>query len=141
MSARPSLVRSIPFWILLAGSLATIAAGAWLVNDKLTTMNATLLDGTATGVEVYGGQSLITVGAALIGAGIVGLVAALFLGVLRSFVPVAPVEVVEPIDWTSETESDEVETPAAEVVEPAAAPASDEVAEPVAETSEPVATR
>ena len=30
MSARPSLVRSIPFWILIAGSLATSAVGAWL---------------------------------------------------------------------------------------------------------------
>ncbi|MEU1973266.1 hypothetical protein ABZ477_16560 [Microbacterium sp. NPDC019599] len=123
MTARPRLVRSIPFWILLAGSLASIAVGAWLVVDKLTIMNTTLLDGTATGVEVYGGQSLITVGAALIGAGLVGLVATLFLGVLKSFVPAAPVEVVEPIDWTAE--------------EPAAVePAEPVVAEPVA--AEPV---
>lgn len=104
MTARPSLVRSIPFWVLIAGSLATVVLGAWLVLDKLTTMNSTLLDGTATGVEVYGGQSLITLGAVLIGAGLVGFVAALFLGVLRSFVPAAPVEVADPIDWAVETE-------------------------------------
>ena len=30
MTVRPSLVRSIPFWILLVGSLATSAFGAWL---------------------------------------------------------------------------------------------------------------
>jgi hypothetical protein len=123
MTARPRLVRSIPFWILIAGSLATVALGAWLVLDKLATMNATLLDGTATGVEVYGGQSLITVGAALIAAGLIGFVAALFLGVLRSFVPAAPVEVVEPLDWTAEAEAPVVESEAA---------VQDDVAEPVA---------
>jgi hypothetical protein len=102
MTARPRLTRSIPFWILIAGSLASIALGTWLVVDKIATMSATLLDGTATGVEVYGGQSWVTLGAALVGAGLVGLVASLFLAVLRSFVPVAP---VESIDWDAETET------------------------------------
>ena len=124
MTARPRLVRSIPFWILIAGSLATIALGAWLVLDKLATMNATLLDGTATGVEVYGGQSLITVGAALIAAGLIGLVAALFLGVLRSFVPAAPVEVVEPLDWTTEDETFVDAQPVAEVADEASVAAT-----------------
>ena len=100
MTARPNLTRSIPFWILLAGSIVSIAIGAWLVVDKIATMSATLLDGTATGVEVYGGQSWVTLGAALVGAGVVGLIASLFLAVLRSFVPVAP---VESIDWDAET--------------------------------------
>jgi len=124
MTARPRLVRSIPFWILIAGSLATVALGAWLVLDKLATMNATLLDGTATGVEVYGGQSLITVGAALIAAGLIGFVAALFLGVLRSFVPAAPVEVVEPLDWTAEDETFVDAQPVAEVADEASVAAT-----------------
>jgi len=98
MTARPSLVRSIPFWILIAGSLASTAVGAWLVVDKISLMNTTLTDGSATGVEVYGGQAWVTLGAALVGAGLVGLVAALFLGVLRRFVPVPPTEDVEPAD-------------------------------------------
>lgn len=102
MAVRPRLVRSIPFWILVAGSLASVAVGAWLVVDKISLMNSTLLDGTATGIEVYGGQAWVTLGAALVGAGIVGLVAALFLGALRSFVAPAPVEVVEPIDWAAD---------------------------------------
>ena len=105
MTARPRLTRSIPFWILLVGSLASIALGAWLVVDKIATMSATLLDGTATGVEVYGGQSWVTLGAALIGAGLVGLVSTLFLAVLRSFVPVTAVASDETIDWDSESET------------------------------------
>ena len=104
MTARPRLTRSIPFWILLAGSLASIALGAWLVVDKIATMSATLLDGTATGVEVYGGQSWVTLGAAFVAAGLVGLIASLFLAVLRSFVTVAPVA-VESIDWDAEPQT------------------------------------
>ena len=105
MTARPRLTRSIPFWILLAGSLASIALGAWLVVDKIATMSATLLDGTATGVEVYGGQSWVTLGAAFVAAGLVGLIASLFLAVLRSFVPVTAVAAVESIDWDTESET------------------------------------
>ena len=90
MTARPRLTRSIPFWILIEGSSPSIALVPWPVVDKIATMSATLLDGTATGVEVYGGQSWVTLGAALVGAGLVGLVAALFLAVLRSFVAGRP---------------------------------------------------
>ena len=117
MTTRPRLIRSIPFWILLVGSLASIALGVWLVLDKIATMSATLLDGTATGVEVYGGQSWVTLGAALVGAGLVGLVSTLFLAVLRSFVAVAPVAAAESIDWDAETVSDD---------EPVAAEPADE---------------
>src|SRR3954471_23405827 len=98
MTARPSLVRSIPFWILIVGSLASAAVGIWLVVDKISLMNSTLTDGSAPGVEVCGGQAWVTVGAALVGAGLVGLVAALFLGVLRSFVRPAEADVAEPAD-------------------------------------------
>ena len=31
MTTRPPLARSIPFWVLLVGSVATTAVGAWLV--------------------------------------------------------------------------------------------------------------
>lgn len=101
MTERPRLVRSIPFWILLAGSLTSTAVGTWLVVDKISLMNTTLLDGSATGVEVYGGQAWVTLGAALVGAGLVGLVAALFLGVLRSFVE-APLTAVVPDAGTTD---------------------------------------
>ena len=117
MTARPRLTRSIPFWILLAGSLASIALGAWLVVDKIATMSTTLLDGTATGVEVYGGQSWVMLGAALVGAGLVGLIASLFLAVLRSFVPVAPVTAPESIDWDAESDALTDAEPVAEDVD------------------------
>ena len=41
-TARPSLIRSIPFWVLIAGSLATSGFGLWLAIDKLGVMTATL---------------------------------------------------------------------------------------------------
>lgn len=107
---RPRLTRSIPFWILLAGSLGVTAYGAWIVVDRITTMNSAIADQTATGVEVYGGQAWVTLGAALVGAGVIGIIASLFLAVLRSFVAV-PVEVVEPIDWAEES-------PVATIAEP-----------------------
>jgi threonine dehydrogenase-like Zn-dependent dehydrogenase len=110
MAVRPRLTRSIPFWILLIGSLAVTAYGAWLVVDRISTMNATITAQTATGVEVYGGQAWVTLGAALVGAGVIGLVASLFLAVLRSFVP-ATIEVVEPVEWSEESLAD---APAAE---------------------------
>lgn len=106
MNTRPSLVRSIPFWILLVGSLASVGFGLWLMSDKLSVMISTLTDQSATGVEVYAGQSWIVVAAAFIGAGLVGLVAVLALAVARSFVS-RPVEVVEAIAW-EEAPADEV---------------------------------
>jgi hypothetical protein len=134
MTARPSLVRSIPFWILLVGSLASTIVGAWLVVTKIQLMNSTLTDGSATGVEVYGGQAWVTLGAALVGAGLVGFVAALVLAVLRSFVPAARVQVGDPI--AAESYGDEpvfAETDATAGYIPAA-PVSDA---PVVVTDEP----
>jgi hypothetical protein len=131
MTARPSLVRSIPFWILLVGSLASTIVGAWLVVTKIQLMNSTLTDGSATGVEVYGGQAWVTLGAALVGAGLVGFVAALFLAVLRSFVPAARVQVGDPI--AAESYGDEPVFDATAGYIPAA-PVSDA---PVVVTDEP----
>ena len=104
MTVRPSLVRSIPFWILLAGSVATSAFGAWLAVNTLGTMSVALTDGTATPVDVYVGQVWAIVGGVLIATGIVGLALALVVAVLRSFVPVTDIEIIEGLDWTADDE-------------------------------------
>ncbi|MBT2486125.1 MULTISPECIES: hypothetical protein [unclassified Microbacterium] len=99
-----SLSRNIAYWLLLVGSLASVFMGGWLILGQIGTMTTTLLDGTATGIEVYVGQSLVVVGAVVLGAGIIGLLLALALGAAKSLR--SPVTVVdEPAD----------DTPAAEV--------------------------
>lgn len=125
MPTRPRLVRSIPFWALIVASLATAAAGAALLVDKLGVMTTTLTDGSATGVEVYVGQSLAGLGATLLGAGVVGVLISLAIAAMATLRPHAPVEVVEPIDWDLEgSESEEPATgsdeTAAEASEPSA---------------------
>jgi len=119
MNTTPSLTRSIPFWILLVGSLASIAFGVWLTVDRLSVMTATLLDGTATGVEVYAGQSWAVFAAAFVGAGLVGLVAVLALAVARSFT-VGQVGALEAVAWAD----DEVEAPIEEAPVTDAVPAT-----------------
>ncbi|WP_127475321.1 dinucleotide-utilizing enzyme [Microbacterium sulfonylureivorans] len=104
MSSRPALVRSIPFWGLVAASLGTAGYGALVLTEKLGTMTTTLTDGTATGVEVYVGQSQAVFGAVLVGAGVVGILLALTVASLATLRPSAPVEVVEPLDWDSATD-------------------------------------
>lgn len=98
MPTRPSLLRSVPFWVIVIVSIATALFGGWLAVDRLSVMTRTLTDNSATGVDVYVGQSLVALGAALIAAGLIGFVFALGLAVLRSFVPgqvPAAVEIVE----------------------------------------------
>lgn len=102
-----SLTRSIGFWLLLVLSLASAGVGGWLIAGQIGTMTSTLLDGTATGIEVYVGQSLVVVGAALLGAGVLGILLAIALTAAQALIPSAAPVVVEPIDWTSE--SDQVE--------------------------------
>ncbi|WP_031207714.1 hypothetical protein [Microbacterium maritypicum] len=123
-----SLTRSIGFWLLLVVSLATTAVGAWLISGQIGTMTTTLLDGTATGVEVYVGQSLVVVGAGVLAAGIVGILLTLGLVAARSLVPTPAPAVVEAIDWTVET--DETPAPVAVDTTPStdATPVSEEVA-------------
>ena len=104
MTVRPSLVRSIPFWILLVGSVATSAFGAWLAVNTLGTMSTALTAGTATPVDVYVGQVWAIVGGILIATGIVGLALTLVVAVLRSFVPVTDIEIIEGLDWTADDE-------------------------------------
>lgn len=115
-----SLSRSIGFWLLLIVSLVATAIGGWLIAGQIGTMTTTLLDGTATGVEVYVGQSLVVVGAGVLAAGIVGILLSLGLVAARSLVPVAAPAVVEPIDWSSSAE----EAPAAAVETDAFAPSA-----------------
>ena len=130
---RAGLRRSIPFWILLVGSLASAGVGVWLILDKINTMTSTLADGSATGVEVYAGQSWVVVGGALLAAGLFGLVAVLALAVARSLVPAPPIEIVDAIDWTATEAADDVESvdgepepaPVVDAVEVVAEPAGD----------------
>lgn len=111
-----SLTRSIGFWLLIVLSLAAGAVGGWLVNSQLTTMTATLLDGTATGVEVYVGQSLAVLGAVLVGSGVLGILIALALVAVRSLIPAAAPALLEPIDWST-SEADDAPVAATDAVE------------------------
>lgn len=106
MNTRPRLTRSIPFWLLVAGSLASTAAGAYVLLDRLGGMDARLTDGSATSNDVYVGQIWAVLGAILVGAGLVGLALALTLGALRSFVAAAGVEVVEAPAWVDDASAD-----------------------------------
>ncbi|MDC7802527.1 hypothetical protein PP359_01175 [Sphingomonas sp. BLCC-B65] len=121
------VIRSIPFWVLVGGSLVAVGGGVYLLVDKLTVMASTLADGTATGVEVYAGQIWAVLGAILIGVGLIGLALALTLGTMGSLARGAtPSVVAEEIDVV-------------EIVEPAtnAAPVAETVTSPVSETDEP----
>ena len=106
-----SLTRSIGFWLLLVLSLASAGVGGWLIAGQVGTMTSTLLDGTATGIEVYVGQSLVVVGAALLGAGVIGVLIAVGLSAVQALLPSPAPAVVGPIDGTNESaEADEVDT-------------------------------
>jgi len=121
------VTRSIPFWVLVGGSVVAIGGGVYLLVNKLTVMASTLTDGTATGVEVYAGQIWAVLGAILIGAGIIGLALALTLGTLGSLLRgAAPAIVAEEIDVVEFAPAEPVvETATTAVTTPAAAPADD----------------
>ncbi|MFS0867645.1 dinucleotide-utilizing enzyme [Microbacterium sp. 179-B 1A2 NHS] len=87
MNTRPRLVRSIPFWLLIAGSLTAAVVGTIVLLDKLAAMEKALTEGTTTGIEIYLGQVWGVVGAVLIGAGVLGLGLAAALGALRAALP------------------------------------------------------
>lgn len=113
------LSRSIPYWVLVGGSVVTTAGGAYLLISKLSVMATTLTDGTATGVEVYAGQIWAVLGAILAGVGLIGFALALTLAALRSAVPTREtVDVVEPPAW--EDEAIDVVDEAADDIEDAA---------------------
>lgn len=103
-----SLTRSIAFWLLLILSLASAGIGGWLIAGQVGTMTTTLLDGTATGIEVYVGQSLVVVGAALLGAGVIGLLLAVALTAAQALIPSRSAAVIAPIDeWTEDSDDRE----------------------------------
>jgi hypothetical protein len=108
LAHRPApLHRSIRFWVLVGGSAATAATGAFLLVDKLAGMSTVLLDGSATGVDVYVGQVWAILGAILVGAGALGLGLALTLGVLRGLLTRETVETVAPEDDLQENDLQE----------------------------------
>lgn len=110
-----SLTRSVPFWLLLAVSVIAIGIGGWLVWDNANTMHSTLLDGTATNVEVYVGQAWITAGAAVLAAGLIGILLTLAIAAVRSGAPVrrepeTPTTVIETIEDEADDLSPDTET-------------------------------
>ncbi|SDO73027.1 hypothetical protein SAMN04487848_1812 [Microbacterium sp. ru370.1] len=104
MKTRPRLVTSIPFWVLVVASLAAIAGGLAIVLNGIDAMEQVLNDPNATVVQVYVGQSWVVVGAAVLGAGAVGIVAALALAAATALVRRPDVS-VETIDWSSDEET------------------------------------
>jgi len=108
MTTRPSLVRSIPFWILLAGSLGTAGYGASMVTGTLDSMTTTLLDGTATGVDVYVGQSTAIIGAVLVGAGVIGVLLTLAVAAVATLRPYPAPEIVEAVDPAADSEENDL---------------------------------
>ncbi|GAA1949823.1 dinucleotide-utilizing enzyme [Microbacterium deminutum] len=152
MNPRPALLRSIPFWILVAASLATIVLGWWILTTKLNQMSAALTNGSATVRDVYVGPSVALVGAVLIGVGAIGILLALAVATAASLRPKAAVEIVEPIAWTDENPVGSFAplapaAPVAEEAPAAAAPVADAavfdeptpVAEPAPVAAEPPA--
>ena len=85
-----TLTRSAGFWLLIVVSLAAVGVGGWMIAGQVGTMTTTLMDGTATGVEVY-------VGAVVLGAGLVGLLLSLGLVAARTLVtsPITGAPIVE----------------------------------------------
>ncbi|MFE6994598.1 hypothetical protein ACFVAE_01425 [Microbacterium sp. NPDC057659] len=102
---KTSLFRSVPYLLLVLLSLAGIGVGGWLSTRQIGAMTSALLDGTATGVEVYAGQSWVMLGAVVLGAGVIGLLLALALAAAKALIPQPKPETVEPIDWTAQQES------------------------------------
>ncbi|CAH0141305.1 hypothetical protein SRABI76_00549 [Microbacterium oxydans] len=135
-----SLTRSIGFWLLLVLSLASTGVGGWTISGQIGTMTTTLADGTATGVEVYVGQSLVVVGAALLGAGVLGILLAVALTAVRALIPTAAPAIVEPIDWAAENDAT-IDEPATSITADQASstdlPSSETPAEDAAENTTP----
>jgi hypothetical protein len=123
-----ALIRSIPYWLLLVLSLASLGLGAWITTDQIGVMTTTLLDGTATGVEVYAGQAWVVFGGALVAGGIIGLFLALALAAAKALIPRAAAPVIEAIDWTAADADDDASPNADELAaadDSATAPAQD----------------
>lgn len=123
------LTRSAAYWTLVLASVLAIAGGLALSLPRIGTMEEMLLNGTATGVEVYVGQAWITLAAGLVGAGAVGLILALALAAAKALVAPRAAEAQAP---TASAEDEPIDDAPADD-EPAAhvhtAPAVSEPAE------------
>lgn len=125
-----TLTRSAGFWLLIVVSLAAVGVGGWMIAGQVGTMTTTLMDGTATGVEVYVGQSLVVVGAVVLGAGLVGLLLSLGLVAARTLVA-TPVTASPVVEYEAPSIQDEtIETVSVPRDEPALRTADAEFAEP-----------
>lgn len=92
MPRTPRLITSVPYWVLLVGSLAATAAGFAMSFPTIDNMNTTLLDGSATTADVYAGQALVTVGGPVLGAGLVGLALTAAIAAAKALVPARQAE-------------------------------------------------
>lgn len=104
MKTRFRLLTSIPFWVLVVASLAAIVGGLAIVLNGINAMEQVLNDPNATVVQVYVGQSWVVVGAAVLGAGAIGIVAVLALAAASALTH-RPDVAVETIDWNSDDET------------------------------------
>lgn len=139
MTSRPTLVRSIPFWILFVGSLALTGVGAWLVFTFVTAFEQAVRTGAADqaqqldlSISTYTIGPTATAGAVILGAGLVGLLLTAALAAAAS-VFARPAEVVEAIDWMSEEETASADEPTPAPAVATASPVAAGSAEPVTE--------
>lgn len=111
-----SLSRRIGFWFLAFVSVLSLALGGSLIIGQLGSMNTGLLDGTATAADVYVGQSLVVVGAVLVGAGLVGGMLTVAVSLLQAQPAATSDEEAAPADTTPADEAADA-GPSADTVE------------------------
>ncbi len=111
MQTRPRLVTNVPFWVLVIASLAAVIGGLVLVLRQVDAIQALVNDPNATVVTVYVAQSWVSVGAAVLAAGAIGLASALAVATVVS-TRTNPDVAIETIDWTSDDESAAEQIPA-----------------------------
>ncbi|MDF2046348.1 MULTISPECIES: hypothetical protein [Microbacterium] len=104
MQTRPRLVTNVPFWVLVIASLAAVIGGLVLVLAQVNAIQALVNDPNATVVTVYVAQSWVSVGAAVLAAGAIGLASALAVATVVS-TRTNPEVAIETIDWTSDEET------------------------------------
>jgi len=130
MQTRPRLVTNVPFWVLVIASLAAVIGGLVLVLRQVDAIQSLVNDPNATVVAVYVAQSWVSVGAAVLAAGAIGLASALAVATVVS-TRRNPDVAIETIDWTSDEESAAEQIPAFATTTPVA-PAAAETAAPIA---------
>ncbi|WP_058614620.1 hypothetical protein [Microbacterium testaceum] len=111
MQTRPRLVTNVPFWVLVIASLAAVIGGLVLVLAQVNAIQALVNDPNATVVTVYVAQSWVSVGAAVLAAGAIGLASALAVATVVS-TRTNPEVAIETIDWTSDEETAPEQAPA-----------------------------